>query len=152
MTLAIETIAAKRLYPPRQSAFTQAFWRALGEGRFVTTRCASCGRLSFPPKPFCPHCWHERVEWAPLSPAGTVYSSTVIHAAPAVFRHEIPYRVGIVDLDDGVRIATRLLGVKDGFGVGKRAEIVVLQHEDGPLFAARVTPTLALPLDKGEGT
>lgn len=139
MTLAVEKIAGKRPYPPRQSAFTQTFWRALGEGRFVTTRCASCGRLSFPPKPFCPHCWHERIEWAPLSPAGTVYSSTVIHAAPAAFRHEIPYRVGIVDLDDGVRIATRLFGVKDGFGVGKRAAIVVLQHEDGPLFAARVT-------------
>jgi hypothetical protein len=78
------------------------------------------------------------VKWTPLSPAGTVYSSTVIHAAPALFRHEAPYRVGIVDLDDGVRIATRLLGVKDGFGVGRRAQIVVLQHDDGPLFAARM--------------
>jgi hypothetical protein len=53
---------------------------------------------------------------------------------------EAPYRVGIVDLDDGVRIATRLLGVEqeDGFAVGERAEIVVLAYDDGVLFAARV--------------
>ena len=62
-----------------------------------------------------------------------------MHAVPAVFRHEAPYRVGIVDLEDGLRIATRLLGVETGFAVGARAEIVVLAYEDGPLFAARVT-------------
>jgi uncharacterized OB-fold protein len=138
MTLAIEKTPGRRPWPPRQSDFTQRFWRSLAEGRFVTTRCRACAKLTFPPKPFCPHCWHDAVEWTALSPAGTVYSSTVMHAVPAVFRHEAPYRVGIVDLDDGLRIATRLLGVGEGFAVGRRARIVVLAYEDGPLFAARV--------------
>jgi len=139
MSLPVVRMQGARPWPPRRSEFTEHFWRALAEGRFVTTRCAKCARPSFPPKPFCPHCWHAAVEWAPLSPAGTVYSSTVVHAVPAVFRHEAPYRVGIVDLDDGVRIATRLLGVEeDGFAVGERAEIVVLAYDDGVLFAARV--------------
>jgi hypothetical protein len=140
MTLPVERVAGARPWPPRQSEFTQGFWRALAEGRFTTTRCAACGRLSFPPKPICPHCWHCAVEWTPLSPAGTVYSSTVMHAVPAIFRHEAPYHVGIVDLDDGVRIATRLLGVREGFGVGRRAALVVRQYDDGVLFAARVQP------------
>ena len=61
-----------------------------------------------------------------------------MHAVPSHFRHEVPYRVGIVDLDDGIRLATRVLGVQEGFGIGARAEIVVLAYEDGPLFAARV--------------
>lgn len=138
MTLAILPVAAKRPYPPRVSEFTRTFWQGLSDGRFLTTRCTACRKPSFPPKPFCPHCWSEPVEWIELAPRGTVYSSTVMHAVPAYFRHEVPYRVGIVDLDDGLRIATRLLGVEEGFAVGARAEIVVLAYDDGPLFAARV--------------
>ncbi len=138
MTLSIVRIEARRPYPPRMSAFTQTFWSGLAEGRFLGTRCSACAKASFPPKPFCPHCWSDRTEWIALAPGGTVYSSTVMHAVPSYFRHETPYRVGIVDLDDGIRIATRVLGVKEGFGVGARVEIVLLQYEDGPLFAARV--------------
>jgi len=93
-------------------------------------------RFTFPPKPFCPHCWSAEVEWVPLAPRGRVYSSTVIHSAPQVFGHEAPYRVAIVDLCDGVRIATRLVGVED-FAVDLEVVIVVLAYEDGPLFAAR---------------
>ena len=140
MTLAVLRMAGHRPYPPRVSAFTQAFWSGLAEGRFLGTRCAACARTSFPPKPFCPHCWSDSIEWVPLAPRGTVYSSTVMHAVPAYFRHEVPYRVGIVDLDDGIRIATRVLGINEGFGVGARVEIVLLQYEDGPLFAARAIP------------
>jgi uncharacterized OB-fold protein len=137
VTLAILEMAGRRPYPPRLSAFTQRFWNGLLQGEFLATRCTACAKRTFPPKPFCPHCWHEAPEWVPLSPLGTVYSSTVMHAVPALFRHEAPYRVGIVDLDDGLRIATRLLGIDRGFGIGARIELVVLAYEDGPLFAAR---------------
>ena len=136
MTLPVLEMAGTRPYPPRVSEFTQTFWNSLLEGKFLATRCPACARKTFPPKPFCPHCWREAPEWVPLSPRGTVYSSTVMHAVPALFRHEAPYRVGIVDLDDGLRIATRLLGIGEGFGVGARVEIVVLAYQDGPLFAA----------------
>jgi uncharacterized protein len=138
VTLAIVRVDGRRPYPPRVSAFTQTFWSGLAEGRFLGTRCGACTKASFPPKPFCPHCWSDRIEWVALAPRGTVYSSTVMHAVPAYFRHEAPYRVGIVDLDDGIRIATRVLGVEAGFGVGARAEIVVLAYEDGLLFSARI--------------
>jgi uncharacterized OB-fold protein len=60
----------------------------------------------------------------------------VIHAAPAVFRAEAPYRVGIVDLDEGLRIATRIL-CEAPPALDASVEIVVLRYVDGPLFAAR---------------
>lgn len=131
-----ERVPGKRPYPPRITEFTRIFWEGLTEGRFLATRCGTCARYSFPPKPFCPHCWGRRVAWMPLVPRGTVYSSTVIHAAPQVFAQEAPYRVAIIDLVDGVRIATRLIGAND-FAIGRTVEIVMLQYDDGPLFAVR---------------
>lgn len=138
MTLRIVRQEGNRPYPPRVSAFTRRFWQALAAGEFITTRCRACGRLSFPPKPFCPHCWNETVEWTALCGRGIVYSLTVVHAAPALFAGMAPYHVGIVDLEEGSRIATRLLGVEQGFPIGAPVVIEVQLYDDGPLFAGRV--------------
>jgi uncharacterized OB-fold protein len=129
----------RRAYPPRVSAFTQPFWEGLAEGRWQTTGCEACGRHTFPPRPICPHCWSDHVQWVDLCAHGTLYSWTRIHAAPAVFAPEAPYAVGIVDLDTGIRLACRLLDtVEARWTPGMKVEMVVLQYEDGPLFAARL--------------
>jgi uncharacterized OB-fold protein len=136
--LDIITREGKRPYPPRRSELTSRFWDELAEGRFLSTRCDSCSKLTFPPKSFCPHCWNPKVSWVDVPKHGTVYSSTTVHIAPATFAHEAPYDVCIVDLDVGMRIATRLLRKHNGpVPVGTRVELVVLRYEDGPLFGVR---------------
>ncbi|MDH3231973.1 MAG: OB-fold domain-containing protein, partial [Alphaproteobacteria bacterium] len=105
MTLPTIRRAGARPYPPRVSEFTAPFWEALAKGRLVTTRGKTSGRLSFPPKPFCPFSWEREVEWAELSGRGILYSHTVVHAAPSVFAHLAPYRVCIVDLEEGLGVA-----------------------------------------------
>lgn len=131
-------VARKRAYPPRMSAFTQPFWEGLAGGQWQTTCCQACGKFTFPPKPICPHCWKDNMQWAELTQRGILYSWTRIHSAPKVFVEESPYAVCIVDLDINLRIAARLIdkpGVE--FKPGIPVEMVVLQYEDGPLFAAR---------------
>ena len=138
MKLDILPVAALRAYPPRVSEFTRPFWDALAEGRFTTTRCRSCDKFSFPPKLICPHCWSADVVWNDLGGSGCLYSWTRIHAAPAVFAVEAPYAVGIVDLDQGVRLACRLVTHECAPPVvGGRVEMVVLAYHDGPLLATR---------------
>jgi uncharacterized OB-fold protein len=139
MTMPIIPVEKPRSFPPRVTAFTRRFWDGLREGRFETTRCDECGRASFPPKPFCPHCWSKQLSWIALRTRGKLYSQTVIHASPAVFRAETPYRVGIVDLDEGLRIATRIIA-QDEPALDTAVEIVVLRYTDGFLFAARPVP------------
>lgn len=136
--LDIVPVSGTRSYPPRQSAFTQKFWGELGEGKWQSTCCQDCQKLTFPPKIVCPHCWSTQVTWSPLGATGTLYSWTRIHAAPAAFTAEAPYAGGIVDLADGIRLACRLVDVEGmPFAVGQPVEMCVLLYEDGPLFAAR---------------
>jgi uncharacterized OB-fold protein len=136
MTLPAINLDRKRSWPPRQTEFTRHFWTALAKGRFETTRCEDCRQLSFPPKQFCPHCWSTNVVWSELSGRGRLYSQTVVHAAPAVFRDETPYRVGIVDLREGLRVAMRIVS-ESVPALDAPVEVVVLNYSDGPLFAAR---------------
>ncbi|MGI4812582.1 MAG: Zn-ribbon domain-containing OB-fold protein [Janthinobacterium lividum] len=138
MNLPIIEVARKRAYPPRVSAFTQPFWDALSQGRFITTVCTRCGKPAFVPKPICPHCWCDKVEWQDLSTHGVLYSWTRVHAAPAAFVEEAPFPVGIIDLDINLRLACRLVESGKGeFVPGKPMEMVVLKYQDGPMFAAR---------------
>lgn len=134
MTLPMVAMPGKRAWPPRASDFTKTFWDNLAEGRFTTVKCKACGKLTFPPKPFCPHCWSKSVAWVELSGRGTLYSRTTVHAAPAVFAHLAPYSVAIVDAAEGFRFATAVL---DSTSPDRPVEIVQLKFEDGPLFAVR---------------
>jgi uncharacterized OB-fold protein len=135
MSIPIIQIDSDRAYPPRMTGFTQRFWASLAGGRFETTHCRDCERLTFPPKPFCPHCWSQQIHWSTLSGRGKLYSQTVVHAAPSAFRSETPYRVGIVDLEEGIRIATRILA-DTAPPLDCQVGIVALSYRDGPLFAA----------------
>jgi uncharacterized protein len=124
-------------YPPRITAFTRRFWDALGEGRLLTTQSASTGRLTFPPKPISPEDWSADMEWIELGGRGKVYSYTRIHAAPAAFADDVPYAVCIVDLDEGLRLATRLVGDYANVAIGMTVEIVAVRHSNCVVFAAR---------------
>ena len=137
MSLPVIPQQGRRAYPPRRSELTSRFWDELANGRFFTTQCDTCGKMTFPPKSFCPHCWSKQVQWREILTGATVYSETMVHIAPAVFAHEAPYRLCIADLDVGIRIATRLVGAHSPVALGSRVELVVLAYEDGPLFAVR---------------
>jgi uncharacterized OB-fold protein len=138
MTLPIVSVAGTRAYPPRVSAFTRVFWEGLARGDWQTTRCEACGKFTFPPKKICPHCWSDRMRWAELADRGILYSWTRVHAAPQAFVGETPYALGIVDLEGGLRIATRLVEV-DGIALvpGMAMRVVSLLYGDGPLMACR---------------
>ncbi|MGE0233679.1 MAG: Zn-ribbon domain-containing OB-fold protein [Flavobacteriaceae bacterium] len=136
MSMEIVHVDLERSYPPRPTETTKIFWDAIAAGQFKTTRCTSCGKLTFPPKPICPHCWSDSMEWADLSGKGTLYSRTIIHAAPAIFAKEAPIHFGIIDLEEGIRIATRIWDMEP-LEIGSPMRIVTLQYNDGPLFAAR---------------
>ena len=142
MSLQIIDAPGARALAPRVDRFTAQFWDALAAGELRTTRCTACARASFPPRRFCAHCGAGHTEWFTLSGSGTLYSYTTIHAAPSMF--PTPYTLAIVDLDEGVRLVTRLL---DEYAprIGARVRIVVTRHADGCLFAAIQLPPENLP-------
>jgi uncharacterized OB-fold protein len=129
-----------RPFAPRTSAFTQPFWEALEGGRLITTQCNACDSRSFPPRNLCRHCWSQSLRWIDLAPTGTLYSFTRVHVAPARFRADTPYAIGIIDLIDNVRLMCRMVDEVDAKDLDRTVEMVVLKYDDGPLFGARLRP------------
>jgi uncharacterized OB-fold protein len=143
--LKIVAMPGDRPLAPRVTRFTAKFWQALGEGRFLATRCGDCGRVSFPPKAHCPACLARDVHWLELSGRGRLYTASRIHVGPGRFAEELPYTVAVVDLDEGVRLVTRLLDAPDVLPLDERIQLVVTNYADGPLFAAQLETPDAMP-------
>lgn len=121
-------------YPPRMTEFTRPFWTALSEGRFLTTRCVKCSHMTFPPKPLCPECWSKDVEWVPLKGEGVLRSYTEVCVAPEMFAKEVPYVLGIIDLDEGIRCMSRVLAPYDKLKVDQRVKLKIRQSQPVCLY------------------
>lgn len=97
--------------------FTSAtFNRYVSEHRLMGARCTQCGGLYLPPRAICPSCHSDQLEWAELTGRGRLAAFTSIYIAPSVmiadgYDRNNPYCTGIVELDEGVKISARLLGV-----------------------------------------
>jgi hypothetical protein len=106
--------APARFEPPVGVEGT-AFWEATRDGRLLVQWCTSCDRGVFYPRVFCPHCGTgaDALEWRTASGRATVHAAVVEHkpqAAGANFSGGQPYCVALVDLEEGVRMLTNVVG------------------------------------------
>jgi uncharacterized protein len=126
-------------FPPETPDQTRLsrFYERLREGRLSTTRCPHDGELHWPPRVACPRCHREDLEWTDLPDSGTIYAfSAVLAGAPLSMEVEVPYSVGLVDLE-GVEL--RLFGRIDGkpwtdLAIGERVAVEPYEVGDGRVF------------------
>ncbi len=113
------------------------FYDRLREGRLSTTRCRRDGEVHWPPRIVCPRCHGEDLEWIDLPPAGRLFAfSAVLGGAPLGLESEVPYAVGLVDLDG---IDLRLFGRIEGrpwseLAIGDRVSVEPYEVGDGRVF------------------
>lgn len=92
------------------SELTAPFWEAAAHGRLVRPVCSRCRHSFFTPSWCCPACGAEEWAYEASSGRGLVYSHTTVHRAPeADFPFPVPYVLGIVEVDEGWHLLTRLL-------------------------------------------
>jgi len=82
----------------------ESFYNFVKEGKLMGAKCNKCGKLSVPPKPMCSQCFSKDLKWKELPEEGTLLTYTVIHVSPKKFQSLAPYAVGIVKLEEGVKL------------------------------------------------
>jgi len=119
------------------------FWSKAAEGVLVVPKCTACGRTFWHPRPRCPHCGSERVEWIRASGKGTVHTFTVVRqSGDPYFKTKVPYAVAMIDVDEGVRIMTNIVDTPlDTLAIGMRVEVLFEDAGGG----------IAIPLFRSEG-
>ena len=80
------------------------------EGKLLIKHCNACGEYHFYPRPFCPKCWSDDVEWDEASGRATLYTWSVVHRNDLPpFGERVPYVAAVVDLAEGPRMMTNVV-------------------------------------------
>jgi uncharacterized OB-fold protein len=99
---------------PHPTPVSQPFWDGLKEDRVMIQRCGDCDAWVFYPRSRCHHCLSDRLDWHEVSGAGTLYTFTIARQPTApFFADEVPQRLAVVELDEGVRLTSTLVDVAD---------------------------------------
>lgn len=102
------------------------YWEALRRHELRLPRCGACGHLRFEPHRSCPRCGSQDTQWPRLSGQGEVWSVCVFHQVYfAGFRDEAPYNVAAIELEEGVRLYSNVVGsANHEVRIGRKVEAV----------------------------
>ena len=98
---------------PRPTPETQPFWDGTRAGELRIQRCNDCRQFYFYPRPFCPSCWSEDVEWVAVSGRARLHSYVINHRPAPGFEDEAPYAIAVVELEEGPRMMSNIVGIEN---------------------------------------
>lgn len=124
---------------PQPDPVTQPFWDSVKAHSMKIQRCNDTGKYFFYPRGMSPFTLSDNISWEPVSGKGTLHAFTIVYnqRAPG-FADEVPYVVAMVELEEGPRMMTNLVGVEadpEHVKIGMPVEVV---YED-------VTDEITLP-------
>ena len=129
----------QRPLPKLHELDTAPFWEATRDKALRYQRCDACGTVVFHPRRHCTGCVDGSLSWHTASGRGTIYSFSVVRQSyHPFFRTIVPYAVAWIDLEEGPRLLSNVVGVDDpgALEIGQAVEVEWEEHEEVniPLF------------------
>ena len=129
-------VPAKRP-PPSMNANTSFFWEGAKNQELRIQQCQGCSSLSHPPLVRCPKCGSMEWGWTKVSGKAKLYSHCTVHY-PRIPAFKEPPLVGLVELEEGVRLVTNITDCpKEKIDIGMDLEVWFYQDDEDvwlPLF------------------
>jgi uncharacterized OB-fold protein len=130
----------KRPLPRADEFDTRDFWAGTLEKEFRYQQCDHCEKVIFYPRRHCTGCTSGTLLWKVSQGKGTVYTYSVVRQSyHPFFRNRVPYAVAWIDMDEGPRILSNIVGVENALEdvqIGMKVEVEWEEHEhlNIPLF------------------
>ncbi|MFC4272642.1 hypothetical protein GQF03_10695 [Sneathiella chungangensis] len=118
---------------------SEPFWASGLSGKLKLPHCSSCGKFHYYPRTLCPHCHLTDLSYKEVSGNGTIYSYTV-QRRPAgnEFKDDVPYIVALIDLEEGPRMLSNIVGLApEEVAIGQRVAVQFITVSDSislPVF------------------
>jgi len=139
------TVDPTRTLRPVRNRDTDFFWEGTAAGELRIQKCNACGQLRHPPGPLCPSCHTSDRGYVVASGRGRVYS-WLVHHAPQVPGKQLPLRLALVELEEGVRMVGE---VRDEVAIGDTVEVVFQRIDDELTLAQWQLPEAAPEVEEG---
>lgn len=126
---------------PLATPTSRPFWEGLRQGEVRLQRCQACSSWIFYPRSHCPRCLAPEPAWFGVPGTGTLHAYTISRVATApFFEEEVPQKLAVIELDEGVRLTSTLVDVEeDEIEIGMRVSPVFEPTEGGESVLLRYT-------------
>lgn len=96
---------------PAPNLDSKPFWDGCKEHELRFQKCRDCGLVRWPASIICPYCYSTDTEWIVAGGRGKVYTFGIFHEVyhPA-FEDKVPYVTASVELEEGPRLMTNIVG------------------------------------------
>ncbi|MCR2811325.1 MULTISPECIES: Zn-ribbon domain-containing OB-fold protein [unclassified Microbacterium] len=124
---------------PTTTPETEPYWKAANAGVLLLQKCAACARTQYYYRAHCSHCWSSEIEDLPSSGRGTVWTFSVVYRnATPEYNEDVPYVVGLVELEGGVKMLSKIVGGDpEAVDFGTPVQVIFARSPSGqnvPLF------------------
>ena len=109
---------------------SKPYWEGLKNHELWIQQCQECHQHIFYPRSICPHCFSEQVNWVKSNGVGKIYSYTVVHRAVGPFKEQTPFVVAVVELDEGVRLMTRIKKEAHQIAIDQKVKVIFETVDD----------------------
>jgi uncharacterized OB-fold protein len=111
---------------PEIQPWTEGFWKGTKQHKLLIQECQDCKAKIFYPKKVCSECWSPNLGWIEANGKGKVYTFTVmLDMVEPKFWGDIPYVLAMVDLEEGIRMMTRVVNCEpEEVRIGMPVEVV----------------------------
>jgi len=120
-----------------------SFYQFLAERKLMASRCKGCQAMYLPPHSICAKCHGNDMEWVEMKGKGKLAAFTSIAVGQSWtieegYDRDNPYLVGVVELDEGLKISGRILGLDakkpENVKVGTPLTVDFLEQEEGKRY------------------
>lgn len=117
-----------------------SFNQYLNEKKLMASRCKNCQTIYVPPRPLCPKCYIQEMDWVEMKGKGKLAAFTTITVALTMmiqegYGRDKPYCSGVVQLEEGPKISARILGVDaqkpSSIQIGTPLKLEFVEREEG---------------------
>lgn len=127
---------------PADNPLQKPFWEAATEDRIAFMRCTRCQNAFLPAREECPKCLEaDGLTWEIGSGEAKLVSWVVYHRPfnPA-FADRVPYTVAVVELAEGPRLVSNIVGSRDPETLRIDEALVLRVEREGDLAIPRFAP------------
>ena len=102
----------------------------------LATKCLDCNKISFPLIGNCPECSSENTTEHKLANTGKIVYFTQVTSTTKEKISYVPYTIGIIELDDGIRVTGQIVDckykdLKEGMKVRMIFRILSTNNDEG---------------------
>lgn len=97
---------------PQATPETRPYWDGCKAHELRIPYCNECKAHFFYPRPYCPICLSDNVEWRTVSGKGTLHTYIISHRPAPGFDDELPYVIAVVKLAEGPCLMSNIVNIE----------------------------------------